>query len=75
MMESTTFDDLDDEIVIQIAQYVPLNMCCMSQLNLRAKRLHLSEFQALLSRIAITNLSQLEQYAGASLLHLSFAKR
>ena len=74
-MESTTFDDLDDEIMIQIAQYVPLNMCFMSQLSLRAKRLHLSEFQALFSRIAITNLSQLEQYAGACLLHLSFAKR
>ena len=65
--KSATFDDLDDEILVQIALHVPLGVSCLSQLNLRAKRLHMSEYQPLLSCIQLASLPQVKRYADASL--------
>ena len=63
----TTFDDLDDETMIHIARHVPLNVSGLSRLNLRARRLHLSEYQPLLSCIKLTNAAELKRYAETSL--------
>lgn len=65
-----TFDTLGDEIMIQIARYVPLGVSCMSQLNLDAKRLELSEFQALLSCMKFKSLEELKRHADVSLPRL-----
>ena len=45
LQQTTTFDHLEDDLMIQIARFVPLESTNLSQLNCRAKRLQLSDYQ------------------------------
>ena len=66
----TTFDDLDDEMMIQIARSVPLGCTNLSQLNHRAKRLQLSGYQLMLDWVKYENITHIERWVDAFLLHV-----
>ena len=62
LQQVTTFDDLDDEVMIQIARLVPLGCTNLSQLNHRAKELQLSDYQPMFDWIHLMKSTDIERW-------------
>ena len=67
---ATSFNDLDDDMIIQISRIVPLGCTNLSRLNRRAERLQLSGFQPLPVWVELENSTHIERWVNTSLLHL-----
>ena len=68
--DGANFDGLDDDVLRVIAQFVPLDMSNLSQLNLRAKRVGLSELQPLFAWTELNDLPQLKLCVDTCMPHL-----
>ena len=68
--QAITFDDLNDEVMIQIARVVPIGWISLSQLNHRANNLQLSSYQLMIDWVKSENITHIERLVDAFLLRV-----